>query len=58
MQPSAKEKEKSVAVIEQFVVKKCCDSVDRSYVMEQLLKIEKTLKTGIGMRNKLVHTHM
>lgn len=48
MQTSAKEKEKAVAVIERFVVNKCCDSIDRRYVMEGLLNIEKLLKPGIG----------
>lgn len=48
MQASAKEKEKAVAVIETFVVKKCCDSVERRIVMEGLLSIEKMLKPGIG----------
>lgn len=50
MQTSAKEKEKAVAVIEKFVMEKCCDSVDRAYVMEDLLKIEKMLKPGIGTK--------
>lgn len=50
MQTSSKEKEKAVAVIEQFVVKKCCDIIDRRYVMEGLLSIEKMLKPGIGTK--------
>lgn len=54
IQTSAKESEKAVAVIEKFVQGKCCDSVDRCYVMNDLLKIEKTLKPGIGIYWKIL----
>lgn len=48
MQTSAKEREKAATVIEQLVVKNCCDEVDRRYLMSELLKIVQMLQPGIG----------
>lgn len=42
-------------MIAKLVTEKCCDSVDRRYVMEGLLNIEKMLKPGIG--TKLFYTY-
>lgn len=50
MQTSAKETEKAVAVVEKFVQEKCCDSVDRRYLMEELLRIETRSKPTVGRR--------
>lgn len=49
-QASAREGEKAVALIEKFVNEKCCDEVDQRYVMNELLRIEKMKKSGIGTK--------
>lgn len=48
MQTSAREKEKAGAVIETLVIENCCDSVDRSYLMKELIAIVSSLKAGTG----------
>ncbi|XP_055310881.1 DNA-dependent protein kinase catalytic subunit-like [Sitodiplosis mosellana] len=47
MQTSAREKDKAGAVIEALVLKNCCDSIDRIYLMSELLKIAQLSKPGI-----------
>lgn len=48
MQALARQKEKAGAVIEALVTENCCDSVDRCYLMAELLKVAQMLKPGIG----------
>lgn len=55
MQTSAHEKEKAGAVIEMLVSENCCDSVDRCYLMRELLKVAELSKPGIGMTTRPFH---
>lgn len=49
MQSGAREKDKAGAVIESLVLKKCCDDVDRRYLMTELIKAAESSKPGTGM---------
>lgn len=51
MHTSAREKDKAGAVIEALVLKNCCDSVDRCYLMGELLKVAQLSKPGTGKQN-------
>lgn len=50
MQTTARESEKAATVIETLVSENCCDSVDRRFLMSELLKIAQQSKAGNGMK--------
>ena len=58
MHTSAREKDKAGAVIEALVLKNCCDSVDRKYLMDELLKVAQVSQTGTGKSIRLVLFHI